>query len=546
MDIHALLGDEAESLLDPRVEGHPQGGPAPARAPTSSTGCFVHDRPLARRCCATCSRCFDHGRLGGTGYVSILPVDQGIEHSAAASFAPNPQYFDPANIVELAIEGGCNAVATTFGVLGAVSRQLRPPDPVHREAQPQRAAHLPEQVRPDHVRLGRAGLRPRRGRRRRHDLLRLRRVHPPDPGGQRGLRRGPRARACSPCCGATCATAPSRRTASTTTSPPTSPARPTTSASPSRPTSSSRSCPRTTAATTRFEGYGKTSKLVYDELTTDHPIDLTPLAGGQLLHGPHRPHQQRRRVQGRRRPGRGRAHRGHQQAGRRHRAHLRAARRSSGPMAEGVELLNAIQDVYLDDVDHHRLTARRPRSRHGVTGSWPTGAGRRVTSDARSSSASRPESTHGGRGPTDRHRRRVTAAEPLDRVDHPLRRRLRRRHAAHRRPLHQRQRAVRQRPGHAARLPGRDPGPRRHAGRRLGLPGPHLRPRHHHAGRRAQRAGGHEPGRAAQPSSTGSSRAARSSSTPTPSRSATSPRPATTPTRSTTAASRATRSTRCR
>jgi class I fructose-bisphosphate aldolase len=66
---------------------------------------------------------FDHGRLGGTGYVSILPVDQGIEHSAAASFAPNPAYFDPKNIVELAIEGGCNAVATTFGVLGSVSRR---------------------------------------------------------------------------------------------------------------------------------------------------------------------------------------------------------------------------------------------------------------------------------------------------------------------------------------------------------------------------------------------------------------------------------------
>ncbi len=67
---------------------------------------------------------YRHGRLGGTGYVSILPVDQGIEHSAAASFAPNPVYFDPANIVELAIEGGCNAVASTFGVLGAVSRRF--------------------------------------------------------------------------------------------------------------------------------------------------------------------------------------------------------------------------------------------------------------------------------------------------------------------------------------------------------------------------------------------------------------------------------------
>lgn len=66
---------------------------------------------------------FNHGRLAGTGYLSILPVDQGIEHSAGASFAKNPAYFDPANIVELAIEGGCNAVASTFGVLAAVSRK---------------------------------------------------------------------------------------------------------------------------------------------------------------------------------------------------------------------------------------------------------------------------------------------------------------------------------------------------------------------------------------------------------------------------------------
>lgn len=66
---------------------------------------------------------FNHGRLAGTGYLSILPVDQGIEHSAGASFAPNPDYFDPENIVKLAIEGGCNAVASTLGVLGAVSRK---------------------------------------------------------------------------------------------------------------------------------------------------------------------------------------------------------------------------------------------------------------------------------------------------------------------------------------------------------------------------------------------------------------------------------------
>ena len=69
------------------------------------------------------SRLYNHGRLAGTGYLSILPVDQGIEHSAGASFAPNPDYFDPENIVKLAIEGGCNAVASTLGVLGIVSRK---------------------------------------------------------------------------------------------------------------------------------------------------------------------------------------------------------------------------------------------------------------------------------------------------------------------------------------------------------------------------------------------------------------------------------------
>ncbi len=65
---------------------------------------------------------FNTGRLAGTGYLSMLPVDQGVEHSAGASFAPNPIYFDPENIVKLAIEGGCNAVASTMGVLGSVSK----------------------------------------------------------------------------------------------------------------------------------------------------------------------------------------------------------------------------------------------------------------------------------------------------------------------------------------------------------------------------------------------------------------------------------------
>jgi class I fructose-bisphosphate aldolase len=79
------------------------------------------DRPT--RVLASLQSLFSHGRLAGTGYVSILPVDQGIEHSAGASFAPNPMYFDPENIVKLAIEGGCNGVASTLGVLGIVARK---------------------------------------------------------------------------------------------------------------------------------------------------------------------------------------------------------------------------------------------------------------------------------------------------------------------------------------------------------------------------------------------------------------------------------------
>ncbi len=81
----------------------------------------VGDRPIP--VLGNMQRIFDHGRLAGTGYVSILPVDQGIEHTAGASFAPNPMYFDPENIVRLAIEGGCNAVASTLGVLGSCARK---------------------------------------------------------------------------------------------------------------------------------------------------------------------------------------------------------------------------------------------------------------------------------------------------------------------------------------------------------------------------------------------------------------------------------------
>ena len=121
MDIQSLLGDDADNLLGHESKGIPRDDltlPGPD---------FVSevwgDSDRSPQVLRNLQAMFEHGRLGGSGYVSILPVDQGIEHSAAASFAPNPRYFDPRGIVELAIEGGCNAVATTFGVLGSVSRK---------------------------------------------------------------------------------------------------------------------------------------------------------------------------------------------------------------------------------------------------------------------------------------------------------------------------------------------------------------------------------------------------------------------------------------
>jgi class I fructose-bisphosphate aldolase len=121
MDLEKLLGEEAQDLLTHESKGIPKDEltlPGPDFVDRVFT---MTDRsPQVLR---NLQAVYSHGRLGGTGYVSILPVDQGIEHSAAASFAPNPAYFDPANIVELAVNAGCNAVATTLGVLGMVSRR---------------------------------------------------------------------------------------------------------------------------------------------------------------------------------------------------------------------------------------------------------------------------------------------------------------------------------------------------------------------------------------------------------------------------------------
>src|SRR5438309_9770119 len=119
--IEEILGGDAAALLEHKCETMPK---AQLHLPGPD---FVEriwkdsDRPT--RVLSSLQSLFDHGRLAGTGYLSILPVDQGIEHTAGASFAANPIYFDGEKIVELAIEGGCNAVASTFGVLGSVARR---------------------------------------------------------------------------------------------------------------------------------------------------------------------------------------------------------------------------------------------------------------------------------------------------------------------------------------------------------------------------------------------------------------------------------------
>lgn len=120
-EFEELLGSDAESLL-----GH-SSNTIPADNLYLPGPNFVDDvytqtdrNPQVLR---SLQQLFNNGRLAGTGYMSILPVDQGIEHSGGASFAPNPIYFDPESIVNLAIEGGCNAVASTFGVLGSVARK---------------------------------------------------------------------------------------------------------------------------------------------------------------------------------------------------------------------------------------------------------------------------------------------------------------------------------------------------------------------------------------------------------------------------------------
>src|SRR6266478_3859338 len=119
--IKEILGSDADDLLNHQCKTIAKDKlhlPGPDFIDRIHVG---SDRPT--RAIVSLQQLFKSGRLAGTGYVSILPVDQGVEHSAGASFAPNPIYFDPENLVKLAIEGGCNAVASTLGALGSVARK---------------------------------------------------------------------------------------------------------------------------------------------------------------------------------------------------------------------------------------------------------------------------------------------------------------------------------------------------------------------------------------------------------------------------------------
>ncbi len=119
--ILSLLGDKAESLLNHECKTIEK-GTIHTPSPTHVDDQWINSN-RSNQVLRNMQNLLDHGRLGGTGYCSIFPVDQGIEHSAGSAFSPNPIYFDPENIIKLAIEGGCNGVASTFGVLGLMSRK---------------------------------------------------------------------------------------------------------------------------------------------------------------------------------------------------------------------------------------------------------------------------------------------------------------------------------------------------------------------------------------------------------------------------------------
>jgi len=345
VDIQSLLGDGAESLLTHESKGIP-------KADLTLPGPDFIDRVLAHsdrspQVLRSLQSLYSHGRLGGTGYVSILPVDQGIEHSAAASFAPNPRYFDPANIVELAIEGGCNAVASTFGVLGAVSRKYAHRIPFIVKINHNELLTLPnkfDQVMFGSVEqaydMGAAGVGATIYFGSEESTRQLQEVAEAFAAAhQLGmftvlwcyLRNGEFKQGDTDYSVSADLTGQANHLGVTI-----------------EADIIKQKLPENNGGFNAFKGYGKTSKLVYDTLTTDHPIDLTRWqvancymgkiglinSGGASSGATDLAEAVRTAVINKRAGGTG----------------LISGRKAfQRPTSDGVELLNAIQDVYLDE-----------------------------------------------------------------------------------------------------------------------------------------------------------------------------------------------------
>ena len=345
MDIASLLGDDAEYLLEHESKTISADQLITPGPDTVSEVYAQTDRsPQVLR---NLQALLDHGRLAGTGHVSILPVDQGIEHSAAASFSPNPAYFDPANIVELALEGGCNAVASTFGVLAAVSRRYAHQIPFIVKVNHNELLTLPNQF--DQVMFGSVEQA--------HDLGAAGVGATIYFGSQESTRQiqevseafarahelgmftvlwcylrnsGFKADGVDHHASADL-TAQANHLGVTI-----------------EADIIKQKLPETNGGYNALPGYGKTHSLVYDELTTEHPVDLCRWqvancymgriglinSGGASSGASDLAEAVRTAVINKRAGGMG----------------LISGRKAfQRPMAEGVDLLNAIQDVYLDD-----------------------------------------------------------------------------------------------------------------------------------------------------------------------------------------------------
>ena len=276
VDVRALLGKEADSLLHHESKTIPR-DQLVLPGPDFIDRVFVDsDRPIpvvrnrSRPCTVT-------GGWVEPGYLSILPVDQGIERSTATSFSKNPSYFDPgANLIELALAAGSSGIATTLGGLGIVARRYAHRIPFIVKLNHNEFLHYPNKY--DQVMFafrGSSSGGPRRAGRRGNDLLRLGGVRPAARRGSRRRSSRPTTSASSPCSGATCATRPSR--------PPmgglSRGRRPDGTGQPHRGDDRGRSdkaeAAREQWRVTRRCRFGRTDPLVYDQLTTDNPIDMT-------------------------------------------------------------------------------------------------------------------------------------------------------------------------------------------------------------------------------------------------------------------------------